>query len=130
MIDAATAVLDASALLALLNEETGAEAVGAMAETAAISSVTWCEAFGKLRAAGVPGERLRDDMVETGIAVVPVGSDAAEAAGDLLPRTRTLGLSPADRACLAVARRLGVPAVTEDRVWTTLDLDVDVVGIR
>jgi ribonuclease VapC len=128
--EGATAVLDASALLALLNEEPGGVAVAALAESTAISSVSWCEAFGKLRAAGVPDEELRTTMGETGIAVVPFARDDAEVAGDLLPRTRILGLSLADRACLALAGRLGVPAVTADRAWATLDVGVDIVCIR
>ena len=45
-------------------------------------------------------------------------------------RTRSAGLSLADRACLALASRLGVPAVTADRAWTTLDVGVEIVCIR
>ena len=49
MTSEAAFVLDASALLALLNEEPGSSAVEALLDGAVISSVTWCEAFGKLR---------------------------------------------------------------------------------
>jgi ribonuclease VapC len=128
--EGASAVLDASALLALLNREPGAAVVASVADSAAISSVNWCEAYGKLRGVGVPGEILRGEMAESGLAVVPFARDDAESAGDLLPRTRDLGLSLADRACLALASRLGVPAVTADRAWKSLDLGVEIVCIR
>jgi len=123
-------VLDASALLALLNVEPGSSVVSGLAQSAAISSVNWCEVFGRLRAAGVDGDALRTQMAETGIAVVPFDGIDAEAAGEFVPRTRRQGLSLADRACLALAARLGVPAVTADRAWTTLDVGVAVVCIR
>jgi PIN domain nuclease of toxin-antitoxin system len=123
-------VLDASALMALLNAEPGAAAVEELAGSATISSVNWCEIFGKLRAAGVEGGALRMQMAETGIAVIRFERDDAEAAGELLPRTRGRGLSLADRACLALAARLGAPAVTADRVWADLDVGVEIVCIR
>jgi PIN domain nuclease of toxin-antitoxin system len=95
-----------------------------------MSSVTWCEAFGKLRGAGVPGEALRAEIADTGIAVAPFDRRDAEAASELVAATRALGLSLADRTCLALASRLAVPAVTADRAWTALDLDVAVDCIR
>lgn len=130
MANESGSVLDASALLALLNLEPGAAAVWERAESSAISSVNWCEVFGRLRAAGVDGETLRIQMAQTGIAVIAFDTDDAEAAGELLPRTRAHGLSLADRACVALAARLGLPAVTADRTWTTLDLGVEIVCIR
>jgi PIN domain nuclease of toxin-antitoxin system len=124
------AVLDASALLALLNKEPGGEQVAALAGDAAISTVNWCEAFGKLRAAGVRGAELRSEIAETGLMFFPFTRDDAEAAGELGPRTRRHGLSLADRACIALASRLGVPAVTADRAWLDLDIDVEIVSLR
>jgi len=44
--------------------------------------------------------------------------------------TRTRGLSICDRACLALAKRLGLPVVTADREWVSLDLGVVVTLIR
>lgn len=123
-------VFDASALLALLNEEPGAEVVQELVHRASISSVNWCEAFGRLRQAGVPHDALRDEMAETGVEVIAFERGDAEAAGDLLPRTRAHGLSLADRACLALASRLSVPAVTADRAWAELDVGVEIICIR
>lgn len=127
-----TVVFDASALLALLNDEPGADVAERLAAGAAISSVNWCETFGRLRQAGVPGEALRGEMLEAGMPVIPFEREDAESAGELAPAARAHGLSLADRACLALAARLGVPAVTADRAWKDLDLDlgVEVVCIR
>jgi ribonuclease VapC len=126
----AAAVLDASALLALLNMEPGADIVDGLVPDAAISSVNWCEAYGKLRARGVDALPLTESMAETGIAVLGFDELDARRAGELLTPTRSAGLSLADRACLALAARLVVPAVTADRAWRDLDVGVEVVCIR
>ena len=54
----------------------------------------------------------------------------ALSAAALLPQTRRLGLSLGDRACLALARTRGKPAVTADRAWAELDVDITVRLIR
>lgn len=122
--------LDASALMALLNVEPGSETVEDVTTVAVISSVNWCEAYGKLRIAGVAASALSANMVETGIEIIAFDEADARYAGDLAPLTRRLGLSLADRACLALAARLGVPAITADRAWLDLDIGVEVVCIR
>ena len=123
-------VFDASALLALLNAEPGGDVADGFVGNAAISSVNWCEAYGKLRARGVEAAPLSAEMAETVIAVLQFDEDDARHAGELLMATRSVGLSLADRACLALAARLGVPAVTADRAWVDLDVGVEVVCIR
>lgn len=123
-------VLDASALMALLNVEPGAEAVNQFAPSAAISAVNWCETYGKLRAAGVDAGSLTANMQETGIAILPFDEIDARAAGELAPATKHAGLSLADRACLALAARLRVPAVTADRAWPNLDVGVEILCVR
>jgi PIN domain nuclease of toxin-antitoxin system len=123
-------VLDASALLALLNAEPGADAVAERLDRAAVSAVNWCETYAKLRQAGVDGEALVDGFAATGIEILPFDAEDARLAGELAVPSRQAGLSLADRACLALARRHGVPAVTADRTWLSLDLGVEVIGIR
>jgi PIN domain nuclease of toxin-antitoxin system len=56
-------------------------------------------------------------------------ADAVEAAG-LRPLTAKAGLSLGDRSCLALARRLGTPALTADQPWRGIDLPVEVRSIR
>ena len=123
-------VIDASALLALLNQEPGADAVEEHLDAAAISAVNWCETYEKLRQAGVDGGALVTGFAETGIEVWSFDAEDARLAGELAVLTREAGLSLADRACLALAARLRVPAVTADRAWLSLDIGVEVIGIR
>jgi ribonuclease VapC len=123
-------VLDASALMALLNTEPGADAVEALAAEAAISAINWCEAYGKLRGRGVDSVALAANMAESGIAILSFDEQDARDTGELAPLTRSAGLSLADRACLALAARLGVPAITADRAWRDLNVGVEIRCIR
>ena len=123
-------VLDASAVLAYGHAETGGELVGAYLEESAISTVNWSETLRRSGERGVDGSQLAVAMRESGVTIEPFSEADAETTAHLWARTRHLGLSLADRACLALASRLGVPAVTADRAWTTLDLGIEVVCIR
>ena len=64
------------------------------------------------------------------IQVVPFDEELAYRAGLLRSATRSAGLSLGDRACLALAERLGVPALTTDRIWGTLQLGIQIEVIR
>jgi PIN domain nuclease of toxin-antitoxin system len=122
------AVLDASALLAWLQDEIGAEVVEAVLASGAISSLNWSEVLQKSLAHGVAIEGLREDMEALGLAVMPFDVvDAEQAARLWLPGS---GLSLADRACLALGLRHGVPVWTADRMWAQASLGVAVRVIR
>ena len=123
-------VLDASALVALLNAEPGSDVVAGHVQAAVVSAVNWSETYGTLRRAGVEGEALAEGFVATGIGIVPFDAEDARVAGELSLVTRDAGLSLGDRVCLALAGRLGVPAVTADRAWLDVDLDVRVICVR
>lgn len=124
-------VLDASALLALLHREPGIEVVQASVAVSVISSVNWAEVIQKIIARGgrEPNEVV-DDLEYLGLAVIAFTADDAEMAAGLWFLGRRSGLSLGDRACLSLARRLGLPALTGDRRWATLDLGVEVRLIR
>lgn len=129
-------VLDASALLAYLGNEPGADVVAdAIAGGVTISTVNLGEALSTLVARGKDPADVASDLTDRGlldgaIAVEPfTAADAIEAAR-LRPLTRSAGLSLADRACLALAHRLSAPVLTADHAWTGLELDVDVRPIR
>ena len=124
------AVLDASAVLALLQEEPGAAIVEDVLGDAAMSSVNWAEVAGLLAARGLPATQLRPSVEALGISVLAFEAVDADATGELLPPTRNAGLSLGDRACLALARRLDARALTADRAWLDLHLGVDVRCIR
>jgi ribonuclease VapC len=111
------AVLDASALIALMLREPGAEKVETILNDSAVSAVNLAEVVGFLARNGAAAPVIRQmiDAVES--EVVPFDAELAFAAGLLVPATRAAGLSLGDRACLALARRLGVKALTSDTAW-------------
>ena len=123
-------VLDASALLALLHSEPGAEIVEEVVEGAAISTVNWAEVYQRWLAHEVDVTDLRPDLEALGIQIVPFIVEDAEQAVELWRLTRHQGLSLGDRACLGLARRLGLPALTADRAWLDVNSGVEVQAIR
>lgn len=125
-------VLDASALLALFNEETGAGRVADLIDGggAAVNTVNLSEVVAKRTQTGTPEAIIRQAIDHLPIEIVPFTTELAYAAGLLRPATRRLGLSLGDRACLALAQHLSLPAVTADRMWAELSLGVPVEVIR
>lgn len=123
-------VIDASALLAMLHGEAGAETVEFALEGGAISSVNWSEVHQHSLARGVALDDLRGELEALGLEIMPFTVEDAEHAAALWRPTRHLGLSLGDRACLALALRLGRGALTADRAWVDLDLGVAVEAIR
>jgi PIN domain nuclease of toxin-antitoxin system len=122
----ASCVLDASALLALLNSEPGGEIVADLLASAVISSVNWSEVVQKSldRQADVDG--LRQDLEALGLEIRSFTAEDAERTAHLRAITERLGLSLGDRACLALAASLGLPAVTADRIWDDLEIGIAV----
>ena len=133
MSDDAGFVLDASALLAYLLAEPGGDVVrDTLAEqTAVVSAVNWAEVLSRLASAGADpyevAERLTSDAALADMLTVEAltGIDGP-AIAHLRPITRQPGLSLADRACLALAERRGLPALTTDRAWAQLQIGVQI----
>lgn len=123
-------VLDASALLAMLHAEPGAERVEAVVDGAAMSAVNWSEVCQQSLARGIDLSGLRADVEALGLDILGFTAGDAERAAELWPVTRRLGLSLGDRACLALASRLGAQALTADRSWLELELGLEVQSIR
>ena len=123
-------VLDASALLAYLQDEPGGERVREVLAQSVMSAVSWAEVIGKARDDGVDTRGLREDLASLGLALEPFFADQAEIAGRLEERTRQLGLSLGDRACLALGSERGETVYTAHRAWSRLALGVDVEVIR
>lgn len=124
------AVLDASALLAILREEPGAEVVEPHLEGAVIGAVNLSEVVAKLTEDGVPEGEVRRAIGRLELHVRPFDVEQAHAAGVLRRATRALGLSFGDRACLALAKRQGAIALTADRSWLRAELGVPVEVVR
>ncbi len=125
-----TVVLDASALLAYLQDEPGQEKVGAVLAEAVISSVNWAEVVQKSVAAGVDVDGMQQDVNALGVGILPFTADDADHAGRLWQQTRQLGLSLGDRACLTLGHSLQAPVLTADQAWAAVNLPVAVHLIR
>ena len=126
----ASFVLDASAVLALLNEEAGKEQVEAVLGSSILGTVNYCEVLGKLIDAGMPDDEARQSLELLGLVVVSFDEETASLAAALRPSTRRLGLSLGDRCCLALGISRGLPVMTADRVWGKVKMPVNVVVIR
>ena len=133
----ATAALDASALLALMLEEPGGGRVSrAIDQGAAISTVNWAEVLSRLVELGGDAEAASRRVLPVselgggGLILVAFDGEQAREAARLRVKTRSLGLSLADRAALALARLRGLPVLTTDRAWRSLRLPIKVEVIR
>ena len=132
----AAGVLDASALLALVYEEAGADRLEATVRRGAlISSVNWAEALSRMAELGepvnesVPHVRVAIAAIGT-LTIVPFDEVQSLEVARLRPLTKPLGLSLADRACLALGRLNHLPVLTTDRAWRSLRLSVKIEVIR
>ena len=123
-------VLDASALLAFSQGEEGANVVGPLLERSVISSVNWAEVLQRAIFLGLGTRGKREDLESLGVRILPFTVEDAGTTAQLWSTTRQAGLSLGDRACLSLAQRLGLPALTADRAWSALDLGVEVRVIR
>jgi PIN domain nuclease of toxin-antitoxin system len=121
-------VLDASALLAALDDEPGAAEVEALLERAVMSAVNYAEVVTKLNERGANGAEIDEALAEINIPVIDFDSAQARACGLLRGATKAAGLSLGDRACLTLAQARGGRALTADRAWANLGAAF-VVGI-
>lgn len=126
------AVLDASAILALLKGERGGSKVAGVVSEAAVGVFNQAEVVSHFVHLGAPLEEIRAMLGALPYTVVPANEALSWEAGALRAATSAAGLSLGDRFCLALAKRLGVPAYTADRAWKDVATDVGakVVAIR
>jgi PIN domain nuclease of toxin-antitoxin system len=116
-----TYVLDASAVLCLLQEEKGAERVAQILPDSMIGAVNYSEVVAKLVEAGLD-EATVDSLIDNlQLNVIPFDRIQARLAGSLRSSTRKLGLSLGDRACLALAAAESATALTCERIWTKFE---------
>lgn len=126
----APAILDASAVLALLLKEPGGEAVEPYVGVGHLSVVNYAEIVARLSERGVPTELIAAQVATLGLKLVVFDSATAFAAGMLRTATKEFGLSLGDRACLATAIANGMHVVTADHEWDALNLGVKIETIR
>ncbi len=123
-------VIDASALLALLNAEPGADIVAEALPGGVISAVNLSEVVAKLCEAGMPENAIHQALQPLGLEIVPFDEEQAYQAGLLRTATQDMGVSLGDRACLSLAKMLGVVAITADRMWAGLSVGATIRVIR
>lgn len=123
-------MLDASAVLAAILDEPGADVVEGLIAVAELSAVNAAEVVGKLIDKGVSPEAAEAILETMMVPATPFAAKVAIRTGRLRADTRHLGLSLGDRACLAQALESGARVLTADRNWARLDIGVDVTVIR
>jgi ribonuclease VapC len=122
--------------MAVLHDEDGASIVmEAIGDGAAISVANWAEVLSKLAEAGrnpedVSAQLRRAEGSRRALTIEAMTAADCITIARLRPTTRAQGLSLADRACLALAQRLRVPALTADREWAAADVEAEVRLIR
>lgn len=125
-------VLDASAVLAFLQDENGSEKVDSVLSEgrAIISAVNYAEVVGKLLEAGLPESSVKIVMENLELQVEPLDDQQAWKAGMLRINTREFGLSLGDRACLALAHIKNLSIITADKQWDKLKTDIKIIQLR
>jgi ribonuclease VapC len=126
----ASVVLDASAVLAVINDELGADIVIDRLDDAMLSAVNHAEVVSKLVERGVSLGLATAAVRRIGVRVIDFDIELADRTGDLRRYTKPFGLSLADRACLALAERERVLVMTADRRWSVISIGVEVRLIR
>jgi ribonuclease VapC len=124
-------VLDASAILAVISGEPGSEKLTPDLLARAVSTtVNLAEVQSKLVSRGWTSEQAWEDATSPVREIVSFDEEHARIAGDLVVQTRHLGLSLADRACLALGLALRAPVYTADKAWKKLKVSVKIHAIR
>jgi ribonuclease VapC len=126
----AKVVLDASAVLAYLNGEAGADRVAPFIGNARISTVNVAEVEAHLMSRGGKIDDVRAVLELVVLEIVDFDREQADKTASFAALTRAQGLSLGDRACLALASRDSLPAVTADRAWQQTNLGVKIQLIR
>ena len=124
------AVLDASAVLAMMRNERGGASVRQLIRQSIMSAVNLSEVLSKLIDYGAAPESAREAVSALPCKVEPFDLDQALAAGKMRTRARETGLSLGDRACLALAEARDLPAVTADTRWNAFQSTVEIRQLR
>lgn len=124
-------VYDASALLAVIFDEPGADhALEYLSKPGGeVSAVNWSEVGSELAERGLAAQDIPSELAPFGLDIVPLDEAQAHVAAALRPQTAKLGLSLGDRCCLALARVHEARVITADRTWLEVP-GFDVIAVR
>lgn len=123
-------VLDASALLALINNEPGSDLVQKCLSGSIMSAVNVSEVVAVLTRVGIPKEKIKTIITTLIHTIIPFDEEQAFLTGNLYSKTRSQGLSFGDRACLSLGKLKKLPVLTGDRKWLEVNSGVKVELIR
>ena len=123
-------VLDASALLSLLNDEPGADRVVEVLTRCVVGTTNLAEVVSKLRERGLSLDEVREALGGLHLDVRPLSPAQAFIIGDLRPATKPLGLWLGDRACLALAMDLQAEMFTTVRDLASAEVGVTITNVR
>lgn len=123
-------VLDASALIAVLRNEPGADVVREHLADAVISAVNYSEILKKTIERGGSSDVAQAFLRNLGLQIIPFDEAQAVACAALYPQTKPYGMSLADRACLTLGLLRRLPILTTEQQMGKLDLSVKVRLIR
>ncbi len=125
-----SAVLDSSAVLAIIWNEPGSDMVLDRIDGAVMSAVNYAEVLTKISDRGIDAKPAKVLLASLAIETIDFDKTQAETSSQLRSQTRHLGLSLGDRACIALAMTKGWPVLTADRVWAELSISVKVQLVR
>jgi len=124
-------LFDASALLTLIQQEKGAEVIEELASNAYISSVNLSETIAVLARTGMPNQEVLETISSSINNFIPFSNKEAEIAGLFITKSKSLGLSFGDRACIATGIYHNMDIYTADKAWAKLNLlNVKILLIR
>jgi ribonuclease VapC len=123
-------VVDTSVVVAFIKGEPGAEFMSKASPGSLLSALSLAEVIAVFVRMGDSLDDVREHMREIDLDVVDFDRELAEQTGALIAFTKRFGLSLADRACLALAKRENLPVLTADRAWRDLKVGVDIQLIR
>lgn len=123
-------VLDASAILAVAQRERGAAEVLVHRSVAILSAVNHAEVVSALLRTPLPPHEIDTFLAEAFPQVIPFDRRQADVAAAIHAATRSLKLSYADCACLALAQDCGLPVLTGDGKWATIPVAICAVEVR
>lgn len=122
-------VLDASALLALIQKENGADVIRPLLKRAVMSTVNVTEVLTTLQRVEIQPKDAIISICDFMLELIPFDIEQAQCAAELQPYVRHKGLSLGDRACIALGQKLQAPIYTADKIWGELQLDNTTINV-